>query len=362
MTVYVLDFSEPLKDAFSVNPGAYNGPGSTDPKSSLRMYGRGAPEWGEAVDENQLRLSENWASATPPVYAVEGQVWFAMELYWHNTSADTWFRWDYDYPATGHPTQWASFALDYTGDATPATPTIGQYWLTGATPADSSFKANTLYRWDTLYQQAPASWLERINSEATADPVDGVDFPKQNLRVYSGPSRDVWTGILLADGATPFTGNLDMGSFQIVNLADPTAATDAVTLQYADANYVNISGDTMTGILTLSADPTNALEAATKQYVDDTIASAGGTYYLKLDGTNVMAAALDMGTHQIHNVTDGVAATDAATVGQLSTASTLALSPDSGSVGTPTAPKYYFATYAPTTEGNDGDVWFQYTP
>lgn len=35
-----------------------------------------------------------------------------------------------------------------------------------------------------------------------------------------------------------------------------------------DARYVNQSGDTMTGALTLHADPTTALQAATKQYVD----------------------------------------------------------------------------------------------
>lgn len=37
------------------------------------------------------------------------------------------------------------------------------------------------------------------------------------------------------------------------------------------AEKVALSGDTMTGFLTLSADPTNSLHAATKQYVDDNI-------------------------------------------------------------------------------------------
>lgn len=35
-----------------------------------------------------------------------------------------------------------------------------------------------------------------------------------------------------------------------------------------DTRFVNTSGDTMTGVLTLSGDPTNPLEAAPKQYVD----------------------------------------------------------------------------------------------
>jgi hypothetical protein len=41
----------------------------------------------------------------------------------------------------------------------------------------------------------------------------------------------------------------------------------------ADAAYVNVSGDTMTGVLTLSGDPTTLLEAATKQYVDTAIST-----------------------------------------------------------------------------------------
>jgi hypothetical protein len=37
----------------------------------------------------------------------------------------------------------------------------------------------------------------------------------------------------------------------------------------ADARFVNVTGDTMTGPLTLPGDPTNDLHAATKKYVDD---------------------------------------------------------------------------------------------
>ena len=45
-----------------------------------------------------------------------------------------------------------------------------------------------------------------------------------------------------------------------------------------DTRYVNTSGDTLTGFLTLHADPTNALHAATKEYVD-TIAAASLHYH-----------------------------------------------------------------------------------
>lgn len=45
---------------------------------------------------------------------------------------------------------------------------------------------------------------------------------------------------------------------------------------YGDGRYVNVTGDTMTGFLTLNADPVTALQAATKQYVDNSVSAAGG--------------------------------------------------------------------------------------
>jgi len=76
---------------------------------------------------------------------------------------------------------------------------------------------------------------------------------------------------------------------------DPTAALEAVTKQYVDSvvtsgaaaelavysgfaegQFVNVAGDTMTGFLTLSADPTAAGHAANKNYVDQEIAALSG--------------------------------------------------------------------------------------
>jgi hypothetical protein len=46
------------------------------------------------------------------------------------------------------------------------------------------------------------------------------------------------------------------------------AWTSDLTDDYADKTYVNVSGDTMTGIHTLSANPAGKMDAVTKQYVD----------------------------------------------------------------------------------------------
>lgn len=51
----------------------------------------------------------------------------------------------------------------------------------------------------------------------------------------------------------------------------PSAPTPPVT----NDDYVNVTGDTMTGALILAADPVEALQAATKQYVDTREIDAG---------------------------------------------------------------------------------------
>ncbi|MEM2159603.1 MAG: hypothetical protein QXN55_01460 [Candidatus Nitrosotenuis sp.] len=55
---------------------------------------------------------------------------------------------------------------------------------------------------------------------------------------------------------------------RVTATAAPNAANIVTALGFTP---VNIAGDTMTGLLTLSGDPTQALHAATKQYVDNAI-------------------------------------------------------------------------------------------
>ncbi len=74
---------------------------------------------------------------------------------------------------------------------------------------------------------------------------------------------------------------------------------DYFTKAESDARYVDVAGDTMTGLLTLSGAPTNNLHAATKQYVDSLVDSnmkspdgfttnAGGNYPTDYKGTGAV--------------------------------------------------------------------------
>jgi len=90
-TSYQINFTDPNsdpgnKDTFSLQPFTTNGPISpsnatldplaTSMTTSLLFHGKGAPNWGERLQENILHLLENFASETPPIVPTLGQLWY----------------------------------------------------------------------------------------------------------------------------------------------------------------------------------------------------------------------------------------------------------------------------------------------
>jgi hypothetical protein len=378
MTVYVINHAEPTKPGFNLLAGGFDGPGGATPNSSLRLYGQGALSWGEGFDENVLRLAENFAGATPPLYPIEGQLWYSVKLYWHNTVGNTWWRWNY---ATS---VWDNITANVFGPATPGSPNVGDYWFDGT----------YLKRWDSAYQQVVVGWMLRYFSSSTVSPTIS-DVPVHQVLAWTGTAWDLVSGVTAqaSSPSSPTVGQLwyntsnntlnvwngsswvgvgggaqmDMGGFKIINLGNATAATDALNMQTADARYVNVTGDTMTGFLTLNANPTSNLHAATKQYV---VAKSGDTMtgLLILSGDPV--AALGAVTKQY---ADGIGTTASGKVSKSGDTMTglLILSGDPvaalGAVtkqyADNTAPwqgAHKFVSTGAPSGGVDGDIWFRY--
>lgn len=318
MANYTINFTDPTSTPVNVPAGSVNGPGASAHDTTLRLHGAGYLGWGEAVNENFVRLLENFMGATAPVDPVAGQLWVESKLYYRNTVGEV-FYW-YDIIPTS-PTYQTWVVIAVTSQATAPTGVIGAYWFDTST--------SKLKYFNSAYDNAPATWMERSLTEGVGAP---VGTPVQQIKLYDAnvggwgsvssvaisdslaapadlrvgslrysvvdDALYVWNGIgwdaLISSGGGVFTGDLDVGNNNIINLANPVNPTDAVNKQYADTTYVNVSGDTMTGFLTLSGNPSAALHATTKQYVDGLI-TGGHTHTLANITDAGTAAAANLG-------------------------------------------------------------------
>jgi hypothetical protein len=124
-----------------------------------------------------------------------------------------------------------------------------------------------------------------VDVEDPIDPQDAVTKKFAEALVGTGGGGGTVTSVDVSGGATgltfsggPVTANgvITMAGVLAVASGGTGATTTAqaltnlggITQAQADALYVNVAGDAMTGPLALAADPAAPLQAATKQYVD----------------------------------------------------------------------------------------------
>lgn len=299
-TNYEINFSEPLKQGFTISAGGRNGPGDANADSSLRLYGRNALDWGEAVNEDLLRLVENFASASPPGNAITGQLWAEWSLYYKDiTAVDVgsvsfgWWRWNVTTAAWEALPRDANIGTD-PADGIPKVEPVqiseGSYWVDGA----------TLRGGYSLGKYEPIAWVSRSYVSGSGNPPASLK-PPVTIRIFDEAAGGVWatpsttatsttepnpayvgmfwynpdTGVLKLRTSTAVwhdvlgpslttapvsAGPVDMGGNQIKNLADPTAAQDAVNVQYLgttlQSGYLPLSGGTITGNMVINGSTT----------------------------------------------------------------------------------------------------------
>ncbi len=183
-----------------MEPGSLNGPGSGARDSDLRLYGMGALLWGEGVNENILRVAENWAcdekGGSPGVPQDEtdlgpgrgittpliGQSWYNKtdeNLYYYNG------------------TLWVKSSAVGVSAAPPASATEGELWY---------------------------------DNSGTGGPCG----TSNQLMIYNGATWDSVAQEYLPLCGGTLSGGIDMGTNAILNLAYPSAGTDASSKQYVD--------------------------------------------------------------------------------------------------------------------------------
>lgn len=127
------------------------------------------------------------------------------------------------------------------------------------------------------------------------------------------------------------TGDLNMNTHKITGVATPTGNTDAANKEYVDnaisGDYLPTSGGTMSGNIDMNGntiqnvkDPVNAQDAANKEYVD-AIGEGVGKNFLPTSG-GAMSGNIDMGGNSIQNVKDPENAKDAVNKGYVDNTTT----------------------------------------
>ena len=194
-------------------------------------------------------------------------------------------------------------------------------------PPTKSYVDNTFLERDGSY--AMTGNLQMGNHKITGLRVPTVSSDaatKKYVDDHISSSSPDLSDYLEKDGSVTMTGNLNMGTKKIVNLATPTANTDASTKKYVD-DEITYSGDfkkdgsrSMTGNMNMGGfkianlrTPSNNNDAATKKYVDDN-SSSGGSGDFKKDGSVAMTGNLNMNSKRIINLPIPVDSTDAASV------------------------------------------------
>lgn len=248
--IYPVNYYDAIKPGIRVAPNTIDGPGGLTATTALRLHGQGTQNWGEAVDENFIRIAESFAGATTPPNPVYGQLWYSIKLYHLNTSTHTWSRWNQK------TSVWETLSV-ISSATIPSNPSIGDYWFDTV--------SEHLYRWDSLYNQQEIDWLDRIYTKSNLQP---TTVPTKALNIFNGTwtplsaitvadtqpagttdgqlwfdsinkrlwvydlGTSVWTEIILANGQSQMVGTLDLNSHLINSLASPVNANDVANKQY----------------------------------------------------------------------------------------------------------------------------------
>lgn len=308
---YLVNFTDPLSGKFIVPAFSTDGsifptvtlpldPSAVNANSSILIYGKGSPNYGERTGEDLLHSLEHFYGATEPVHAVSGQLWFASV---HFRVVGTGFApvelWRFD-----DPTQTWIQILAGDINPTPGAP-IGdpcpcpndKYWIDTST--------GTLYVWVPEFVQ----WFPRLYAEVLVGNAPGS--PDKQLLVchnknVGGPqigagftSRWKKIGVFVSTTppVSPSTGDL----WYDTSIPQLMIWSGLAWTSVAD-RYVLKAGDTMTGPLMISADiilsgafsqvtlpnlPLAGNDATNKTYVDTLVGGSG-------DG-NITGGSLDPG-------------------------------------------------------------------
>lgn len=334
-TSYIINLTNPWIDSFNVSAFASNGPifplsanlesTAVAASTSLIIYGKGHPNYGERIEENLIHLMENFSGSVEPQYPISGQLWFQRYDVIRTNGTD-WYEWNLD------TLMWDLLPVGQPFPGAPAVFTHGEFFFntpiltrvinstdhpmspTIATvewadmPAIGNPNAINLTPQQDLKVYDGASWITQ-NTVRTSDTEPTVSlegdmwfdtgstapFPNDQLKIFIGGSHiSVAENYLHLSGTIPMAGELDMGGlYKIINLADPDDPQDAATRQYV---LDQIAGgvtelDNLSDVSFTGGDPVPSITRPFMRFnVGDSVFKADRLFQADIDDVGASAA------------------------------------------------------------------------
>ena len=243
-------------------------PGVLDQSTSLYLIGKNYPNYGELQQENFVRLLENFANTTEPNAPLVGQLWYDTDAKKIKFYDGTRFK------APG-PTVQAT---------QPNEPEIGDQWwdttndqmflydganwllvgpLYSKLDAKSGPFVEKLFNVDRFPNRVVSTWLENSRRSILSNTnfISNVILPGFPT-ITKGYNFQV-------DSTHPMAVGISSGNVTITN--HNLNANLALQSNVAGTITTTLTVNGATGEITVAADPTSNLAIATKQYVDNTI-------------------------------------------------------------------------------------------
>ena len=316
-TQYIVNFTDPEVTPFNINSFTTDGPvapttlelSSTAVRAStsLLLYGKGHPDYGERIQENLINLMENFSGATEPKFPISGQTWFARITYaftgLYSPQTSNVYRW-VDNSALTNGGSWRKLQNVGASDPTsadqvktsgiqPTTVVDGAFWLD---TAGSPLVPELYIGVNNTSSNLSATWVKREMEDLTGlvgpggefaaniggplgSPELGDYFPQKQLKIYDGVQ---WknSGNVYVNHVPPQSPAIGDLWYRVGTVGSPPAGSPTLgggggplsqlfiwarpgghppeAPRWLTTGYLDRSGDTMTGPLYFGA-PTYSL-------------------------------------------------------------------------------------------------------
>jgi hypothetical protein len=296
-------------DGPDINPGAN--------VSDLDLFGKNYPYYGQYIDENFVKLLQNFANIIPPTAPLEGELWYDI-----SNSTNYVLR-------VYNGTSWLPVTPVWVANAAPVTTQVGAQWWdatnyqlnmyngSGWTTVGPAYKAtdgisgaivedvldttgatHTVIKFYTNNNVIAISSYDQSFTLSPANPVTGFSLispgftlaAENNNLIYGTAVNAQQLGNIAAvnyarrDIDSLFYGNVTLGGGNLAITTDPTGTSMFKnSVLSGNVSFVaNVSNNSLTllqingatGEVTTYQNPITALGVVTKQYSDNNIATA----------------------------------------------------------------------------------------